>query len=63
MIRNELSFRYARLFRSGTPLYYSVRESLHGSCRLAQGPEILGGNYDVAQIRRCQAIFVRVQIV
>jgi hypothetical protein len=48
MIRNELSFRYARLFRSSMALYYSVRESLHGSCRPAQGPEILGENYDVA---------------
>jgi hypothetical protein len=53
MISDGLSFRYARLFRSSTALYYSVRESLHGSCRPAQGPEIRGEDYDVAQIRRC----------
>ena len=63
MNRNELSFRYARPFRSGTPLYYSVRESLRDFCRPAQGPETLGENYDVAQNRRCQVIFVRVQVV
>ncbi len=62
MNRNELSFRNARPFRSGTPLYYSVRESLHGSCHPAQVRKILGENYDVAQIRRCQDVFVRVQV-